>query len=90
VGLSLRAWRRIFSSVTIRTRTFVAVLLLAAVAALGMADAADAAVRNGLIAFVTRRGAVLSPATAALLELAGGLLKELGEELPSAEWRGGS
>lgn len=41
-------------------------------------------------AFVTRRGAVLSPATAALLELAGGLLKELGEELPSAEWRGES
>jgi DNA-binding transcriptional LysR family regulator len=33
-------------------------------------------------AFVTRRGAVLSPATAALLELAEGLLRELGEDLP--------
>ena len=33
-------------------------------------------------AFVTRRGATLSPATAALLELAEGLLGELGEELP--------
>ena len=34
-------------------------------------------------AFVTRRGATLSPATAALLELAEGLLTELGEELPA-------
>jgi len=34
-------------------------------------------------AFVTRRGATLSPATAALLELAGGLLHDLGEELPA-------
>ena len=33
-------------------------------------------------AFVTRRGATLSPATAALLELAEGLLRELGDELP--------
>lgn len=33
-------------------------------------------------AFVTRRGATPSPATAALLELAGGLLRELGDELP--------
>jgi DNA-binding transcriptional LysR family regulator len=33
-------------------------------------------------AFVTRRGATLSPATAALLELAEGLLQELGEDLP--------
>jgi hypothetical protein len=32
-------------------------------------------------AFVTRRGAVLSPATAALLELAEGLLRGLGEDL---------
>jgi DNA-binding transcriptional LysR family regulator len=35
-------------------------------------------------AFVTRRGAVLSPATAALLELAEGLLAELGEGLPQS------
>jgi DNA-binding transcriptional LysR family regulator len=33
-------------------------------------------------AFVTRRGATLSPATAALLELAEGLLTDLGDELP--------
>ncbi len=33
-------------------------------------------------AFVTRRGATLSPATAALLELAEGFLRELGDELP--------
>jgi len=33
-------------------------------------------------AFVTRRGAMLSPATAALLELAEGLLRELGHEYP--------
>ena len=32
-------------------------------------------------AFVTRRGATLSPATAALLELADGLLHDLSEEL---------
>ena len=36
-------------------------------------------------AFVTRRGATLSPATAALLDLADGLLSDLGDELPSAE-----
>jgi hypothetical protein len=34
-------------------------------------------------AFVTRRGGTLSPATAALLELAQGLVRELGEELPA-------
>jgi DNA-binding transcriptional LysR family regulator len=33
-------------------------------------------------AFVTRRGAMLSPATAALLKLAGGLLHDLSDELP--------
>jgi DNA-binding transcriptional LysR family regulator len=33
-------------------------------------------------AFVTRRGATLSPATAALLELADGLLHDLSDELP--------
>ena len=38
-------------------------------------------------AFVTRRGATLSPATAALLELAEGLLGELGEQLPEHRTR---
>jgi DNA-binding transcriptional LysR family regulator len=33
-------------------------------------------------AFVTRRGATLSPATAALLEMAEGLLRDLGDDLP--------
>jgi DNA-binding transcriptional LysR family regulator len=33
-------------------------------------------------AFVTRRGGTLSPATAALLELAEGLLRDLGDDLP--------
>ena len=33
-------------------------------------------------AFVTRRGATLSPATAALLELADGLLRDLADDLP--------
>ena len=31
---------------------------------------------------MTRRGATLSPATAALLDLAEGLLSDLGDELP--------